>query len=160
LKGFPFKVVNYFSNITERVEASQEAAHIAESLSGVAAELTTTSRNTHQTVSKLSTSSAEIGKVVDLISKVAQQTNLLALNAAIEAARAGEAGKGFAVVATEVKELAKQTAGATSEIIRKIAATQKDTTEAVQAIGHIGDAVNQVNQIAAAVTSVYKRRSA
>jgi methyl-accepting chemotaxis protein len=41
----------------------------------------------------LKRSSAEIGTVVGLISKIAKQTNLLALNATIEAARAGEAGR-------------------------------------------------------------------
>ena len=68
---------------------------------------------TNTTVSKLGESSAEIGKVVEVITSIAEQTNLLALNATIEAARAGEAGKGFAVVANEVKELAKETAKAT-----------------------------------------------
>ncbi|MGD0095882.1 MAG: methyl-accepting chemotaxis protein [Terracidiphilus sp.] len=160
LRGKPYKVVNYFWDISERMEASLEAARIAESLSGVATELTAASQSTHQTVSKLSTSSTEIGKVVKVISTVAQRTNLLALNAAIEAARAGEAGKGFAVVANEVKALASQTATATGEISQKIAATQGDTNDAVLAINRISEVVNQVNQIATAVTSAFKHHDA
>ncbi len=61
-----------------------------------------------------------LGKVVDLIAKIAGQTNLLALNATIEAARAGEHGKGFAVVASEVKNLSKQTSDATETIRTQI----------------------------------------
>ena len=41
----------------------------------------------------------KIGKILEVISGIAQKTNLLALNAAIEAARAGDVGRGFAVVA-------------------------------------------------------------
>ena len=67
----------------------------------MAEELTTTSQNTRQIVSKLSDSSTSIGKVIKVITSIANQTNLLALNATIEAARAGESGRGFAVVATE-----------------------------------------------------------
>jgi methyl-accepting chemotaxis protein len=160
LRGKPFKVVNYFREITQRVKAGQEAARIAESLAGVAEELTATSQNTRQIVGKLSDSSTSIGRVIKVITSIANQTNLLALNATIEAARAGESGKGFAVVATEVKELAKQTAAATKEIGDKVEVAQGDTNAAVSAIARIAEVVKQVNDIANAVTVAFKEQNA
>jgi methyl-accepting chemotaxis protein len=85
---------------------------------------------------------------------------LLALNATIEAARAGEAGKGFAVVANEVKELAKQTAKATEDISRKIEAIQADTKGAVEAIGQIGNIINQINDIQNTIASAVEEQTA
>jgi methyl-accepting chemotaxis protein len=111
-------------------------------------------------VTKLSDSSTSIGKVIKVITSIANQTNLLALNATIEAARAGESGKGFAVVATEVKELAKQTAAATREISDKVEVAQGDTNAAVSAIARIAEVVKQVNEIAGAVTAAFKEQKA
>jgi len=89
---------------------------------------------TAKKVKHLGESSQKISTVVNLISTFAAQTNLLALNASIEAARAGEEGRGFAVVADEVRTLARQSAEATSEIEKLVAAIQGETNEVVAAM--------------------------
>ncbi|PWR70965.1 methyl-accepting chemotaxis protein [Methanospirillum lacunae] len=83
----------------------------------------------------------EIGKIVRLISDIANQTNLLALNAAIEAARAGEAGRGFAVVAAEVKSLAQDSRKSAENIEYMIAALQTKAKQATEAMGKSTHAV-------------------
>ena len=104
-------------------------------------------------IGALSQSGTRIGDVVNLITAIAEQTNLLALNATIEAARAGEAGKGFAVVAQEVKQLASQTAKATSEIGTQIAGIQSATSDTVGAIKTIGATIGKIAEIGGAIAS-------
>jgi methyl-accepting chemotaxis protein len=82
-------------------------------------------------VKKLEERSSEIGKIINIITDIAEKTNLLSLNANIEAARAGEHGKGFAVVAVEVKKLAEQSTEAAKQISSIIGEIQKDTSLAV-----------------------------
>jgi methyl-accepting chemotaxis protein len=96
------------------------------------------------TVATLEQSAQEIEHAVTVITTVAAQTNLLALNATIEAARAGEAGKGFAVVANEVKELARETEVASTDIIRQVEAAQSATSDAVAAMGRISDVIAEM----------------
>ena len=100
------------------------------------------------------------GKVVKVITSIAQQTNLLALNATIEAARAGAAGKGFAVVATEVKELAKETARATEDISRKVEAIQSDTRSAVSAIREIGGVIDDIHDLQNTIACAVEEQTA
>jgi len=83
-------------------------------------------------VALLGRRSDEIGKIVDVITSIADQTNLLSLNAAIEAARAGESGRGFAVVAEEVRKLAEGSGKAAEQIGELIKEVQYETNKAVR----------------------------
>ncbi len=141
------------STVKEIAKSAADAARVGTAAVKVAAD-------TNSTVTKLGSSSVEIGEVIKVITSIAQQTNLLALNATIEAARAGEAGKGFAVVANEVKELAKQTAAATEDISAKIEAIQGDAEGAVSAIGEISQIIAQINDIQNTIASAVEEQSA
>ena len=90
-------------------------------------------------ITELSSKTDEVGKVLEVITAIAEQTNLLALNAAIEAARAGEQGRGFAVVADEVRSLATRTRESIEQINTTIHALQVGAKGAV-------DSMNIVSQ--------------
>ena len=109
-------------------------------------------------ISQISKSSADIGKINNLINEIAFQTNLLALNAAVEAARAGEAGMGFAVVANEVRSLAQRSAAAARETAEKVEGAVNCTSEGVkigvQVAARLHEIVAKAGQVETLATEV------
>lgn len=169
-------------SILSGVEAIKDRSHYVSSLSQVA--FTNAEQGTKQIhdnltqmefiydsvqrsnsiIASLAERSNEIGKMIELISNIANQTNLLALNAAIEAARAGENGKGFAVVADEVRKLAEQSQASTQDISQSLQGIQQDTSEAVTMLNETLDraktgvsiSTNTVESFSTIVTNTQK----
>jgi methyl-accepting chemotaxis protein len=144
---------------TEELSASvNEIRRQVQDSSSIAEIAVKDANRTNATVATLSIAAQKIGDIVKLIHSIAKQTNLLALNATIEAARAGEAGKGFAVVASEVKNLANQTAQATSEIQAQVSQMQEVTRTAVDAIKGITGTIGRMSAITATITAAVEEQ--
>ncbi|MER2106113.1 MAG: methyl-accepting chemotaxis protein [Solibacillus sp.] len=120
--------------------ASEGDASVSQSAKQMQA-IETNVQKTSDMIAQLQERSVEIGRILKLITDIADQTNLLSLNASIEAARAGEHGKGFAVVANEVGKLAEQSRGAATEITTLIQLVQQDTALSVQMMREVTESV-------------------
>lgn len=126
------------------IRAIEDARYEVETASNVANRAAEQADASVSATDTLSEHAKSIESILGLIRQIAGQTNLLALNATIEAARAGDAGRGFAVVAQEVKSLANQTAQATNDIAKKIAAIQGATKASVESNASIRQTVSEV----------------
>lgn len=138
-------------SVEDVARQAEAAAHSAEDASG-------SMDSAAERVRRLFAATREINEVVNLIERIASQTNLLALNATIEAARAGEAGRGFSVVAAEVKELSRQTAQATSDIVTRINGILTSTDDAANSIQQVSGLIQQLSQTAQTISAAVEQR--
>ena len=144
--------VNMVAAAAEEMSATiAEIASNTEKTSSITETAVNQSQKASGQIHELGSAAQEVGKVTESITEISEQTNLLALNATIEAARAGDAGKGFAVVANEIKELAKQTAEATSEIKDKIGKIQEASKNSVADITEITGVIGEVSEMVSIV---------
>mgnify|MGYP001367259017 CR=1 FL=1 len=168
------------SNMTSMAAAMEEASTNVNMVSAAAEEMTSTiteiAKNAEKArditssavgqtelasaqVDELGGAASEIFTVVETITDISNQVNLLALNATIEAARAGEAGKGFAVVANEIKDLASQTAEASSQIKERVTGIQKSTDGTISEIASITKVVVEINDIVSTIAAAVEEQS-
>lgn len=159
---------NEISNSTSSVAAAVEElnatiAEVARNCSQenrIASDAEAEARAARERIADLRRSAEQVNKVVELIQAIASQTNLLALNATIEAASAGEAGRGFAVVANEVKELARQTAEATSRITAQVQEIHNSANTSIDAIEKMGSVIEEVSRISHTIAAAVEEQSA
>jgi methyl-accepting chemotaxis protein len=112
-------------------------------MAGAIQDLQKSAEETSKGLRELGSHADGIGRVMGLISDIADQTNLLSLNASIEAARAGDAGRGFTVVAGEVRKLAEKTMQATRAVTEAVTQIQKETRSSVSTMGETARAVDE-----------------
>ncbi len=141
--------------------ARENAVGGAEIVTGVVRAISEVESKTHklkEELNELGRQADGIGRIMNVITDIADQTNLLALNAAIEAARAGEAGRGFAVVADEVRKLAEKTMNATKEVGDAVSSIQSGTHESIrgmeEASASVGKSTEMVREAGLSLQSI------
>ncbi|MCG8686394.1 MAG: methyl-accepting chemotaxis protein [Desulfobacterales bacterium] len=153
--------INMVSAAAEEMTSTiSEIAQNAEKARDITTGAVEQAKHASTQVDELGGAAREIFTVVETITDISSQVNLLALNATIEAARAGEAGKGFAVVANEIKDLAAQTADASSQIKERVAGIQTSTDGTTAEIASITKVVGDINEIVSTIAAAVEEQSA
>jgi methyl-accepting chemotaxis protein len=148
------------SAIEEMDAAIMEIGRQANEASSIALTAAEKTRQADVAAGGLSSQSDEILSIVELIRAIAGKTHLLALNATIEAARAGEHGRGFAVVAQEVKQLATQTAEATTRIEGQINGVRTASHAMKEQMGALETTIENINSITQVIKKALQEETA
>jgi methyl-accepting chemotaxis protein len=142
------------ATVAKTAEGAREARSVVAAATTHAEHSGAVVREAVAAMSRIESSSQQIGQIIGVIDEIAFQTNLLALNAGVEAARAGEAGRGFAVVAQEVRALAQRSAEAAREIKTLISTSSQEVARGVTLVGETGEALGRIVTEVARINAV------
>ncbi len=148
------------STVQQNAENASQANGLAQGASRIAQKGGDVVSQVVSTMRTISDNSKQVEEIISVIDSIAFQTNILALNAAVEAARAGEQGRGFAVVATEVRNLAKRSAGAAKEIKELIVTSVDTVDEGSKLVDDAGTTMKDIVDAIGQVTSIMTEISA
>ncbi|MDJ0820980.1 MAG: methyl-accepting chemotaxis protein [Paracoccaceae bacterium] len=150
------EVTGHLDETAKRADRASDRAESARSEAVSGRNVTDEAISAMQLIEK---SSAEVGKIMDLIDDISFQTNLLALNAGVEAARAGESGKGFAVVASEVQLLAQRTAEAAAGVKTLVYDSEEQVANGARLVNEAGERLARIVDEISAVTEMITETS-
>ncbi len=138
LNGKPFKVVNYFVDITQRMKTGQEVGQIAEGLGGAAEELTATSQqmsaNAEETSAQATVVSAGSEQVNKNLQTVATGTEEMSASIKEIAKNAHESAK----IATGAVKIAEET----NEVVNKLGTSSTEIGQVIKVITSIAQQTN------------------
>jgi len=138
LNGRPFKVVNYFTDITQRKKAAEAVAQISEGLASASEELTATSQ-------QMSANAEETSAQTNVVSTGAQQVHK---NLQTVATGTQEMGANIQEIARNAHESAKVATGAvkvadeTNRIVSKLGTSSTAIGEVIKVITSIAQQTN------------------
>lgn len=138
LSGKPYKVINYFIDMTQRVKTGQDVGQIAEGLASAAEELTATSQ-------QMSANAEETSAQANVVSAGAEQVNK---NLQTVATGTEEMSASIKEIAKNAHESAKvatgavQVAEATNQIVNKLGTSSTEIGQVIKVITSIAQQTN------------------
>ena len=137
---------------------AQHGMNVAEETIQKMQEIERSNKTDTENIRMLGQKSAEIAKIMKLITTIADQTKLIAFNASLEAAGAGSAGKRFGIVAEEIRHLAnsviesigtiRQTLTDMQQAVQKLVLSSEISTESIrEGVEYTMDTANWLKEI-------------
>ena len=133
LNGRPYKVVNYFIDMTEKVKTAHDIEQISGGLASAAEELTATSQ-------QMSANAEETSAQANVVSASAEQVNKNLQTVAT----------GSEEMSTSIKEIAKNA----HESAKVATGAVKVAEETTQIVGKLGDSSTEIGQVIKVITSI------